>query len=183
MKLSSRILIYIFIVIGITSCNSKADFMKLESNNCEICHKHFKSNFELSYPRKILKTKGNTAAIDGPNWDLVAKRKFGNAKKINLLKESKFKEFKKNLFCYIGTDLKTMKKFIPKKMIDLEFVDKTGAYLNILVQVEDWDNFSNGDLVWNGSRKLRLEFRKINDKFIFHGDSKLKKELVDCEKE
>lgn len=180
LKISSKILIYICVIIEITSCNSNTEFLNLESNKCEICNEHFKSNFKLLYPKKKLKTKGNESAIDGPNWDLVAKRRFGNSKKINLLKESKFKEFKSHLFCYLGTDLKTMKNFIPYKMIDYEFKGDDAAYLKILVQVESWDNFGNNGLVWNGSRKMRMEFRRINSKFIFIGDSKIKKQLVDC---
>jgi len=159
-------------------CNNEIDYSSLESYKCQDCKEHFDSNFELKYETLPLITRGNQIAVDGPDWNKVAERKFGKVSKIKMCREGIYKEFKKHLYCYIGLDYKTMTKIIPTSAIKKYKTSDTIKYFNIELEVGKALKYP--EITWIGTWKTQLYFKKSAGEFKFLGDNQEKETLENC---
>lgn len=167
-------------MIFLSSCTN-IKLKSLEANKCERCKEYLDEHVKLnskSISTKKLKTLGNQRSIDGPAWDMLFNQKFGDKRKIYAVEYSSYDKFKENIHCLIGLNLSTIKSLMPRKTVTRRHSNISTTDYAFLFETFKLEG--KHELVWTGTKSVRLVFKTIGHQCVFVGTKKQQEWHNEC---
>ena len=172
--------IMLALLLFLSSC-TEIKLQSLEANKCEKCKEYLDNHVRLksnALSTKWMKTLGNLRSIDGIDWDKLFKKKFRNKREIYAVDFSSYNKFKENIHCLIGLKLSTIKSLMPRKTITRRYSNISSTEYSF--RFETFKKEGKYELVWTGTKSVRLIFKTIGHQCIFVGTEKQQEWHEEC---